>query len=418
MKESDAREQKGILTRALVLACTAICLLGCKPSPVPEGNPAPVTKHSGDAELANLIESTRVREGLTALASAIIINGNILSVAAVGTREYGTDNWVTVNDKFLISSCTKAFTATLAAMLVEEDLIDWQTTIRDAFPGLEMLSEYENITIYQLLSHRAGLPKNFKSGQPTWDINYGFDQRRGTTPEVYRLQYLEKTVQKKLICPPGERVHYSNSGYILAGAIIEKMAGRTIDELWAEKIFKPLGISTAGYGPPAALDPKNQPWGHYWNKSISSFVVYKADYPNFMGPAGYMHISVKDWAKFILMHLDSYPFNKKRLLKLSTLQMLHKPPDSVKWDIDINLGFNYSLGWFTKKAEDDHSLIWHGGRGFDYNAQVVADLDAKTAILIVSTAEVPHMHPQTHLLKIVKKIKKYYSGKIDLPSIL
>jgi len=407
-----------IFTRTLVLACMALCLLACKPSPVLEAKPAPITKDSGNAELANLIESIRVKEGLTALASAIIINGRIHSVAAVGTRKYGTDNWVTVKDKFLISSCTKAFTATLAAMLVEEGLIDWQTTIRDVFPDLEMLSEYENITIYQLLSHRAGLPKNFKSGQPTWTINYGFDQGRGTTPEVHRLQYLEKTVQKKLFCPPGERVHYSNSGYILVGAIIEKMTGRTIDELWAEKIFRPLGISTAGYGPPAALDPKNQPWGHYWNKSKSSFVVYKADYPNFMGPAGYMHITIEDWAKFILMHLDSNPLNKKRLLNPDTLQKLHEPPDSVTWDVDIKLGLNYALGWFTKNTEDGHSLIWHGGRGFDFNAQVIADLNVKNAILIVSTAEVPHMHPQTHLLKIAKKIKKYYSGKAELPSIL
>ena len=407
-----------IVARALVFTCMTFCLLACKLSPVPEAQPAPITKNSGDAELAGLIESIRVKEGLTALASAIIVNGNIYSAAAVGTREYGTDNWVTVNDKFLISSCTKAFTATLAAMLVEEGLIDWQTTIRDAFPGLEMLSEYENITIYQLLSHRAGLPKNFKSGHSTWSIDYGFDQRRGTTPEVYRLQYLEKTVQKKLLCPPGERVHYSNSGYILAGAIIEKMTGRTIEELWAEKIFKPLGISTAGYGPPAALDPENQPWGHYWDKSKSSFAVYKTDYPNFMAPAGYMHISITDWAKFILMHLDSYPVNKERLLRPSTLQLLHKPPDTVKWDIDIKLGLNYALGWFTKNTEDGHSLIWHGGRGFDFNAQVVADPDAKSAILIVSTAEVPHMHPQTHLLKITEKIKKYYSEKVELPSIL
>jgi CubicO group peptidase (beta-lactamase class C family) len=400
-----------------VFSFMTIYLSGCAVSPVPKVAPAPITKHSGDTELATLIESIRMKEGLTALAAAIIINGRIYSVAAVGIREYGTDNWVTVNDKFLISSCTKAFTATLAAMLIEEGLMNWRTTIREVFPDLEMLSEYDNITIYQLLSHRAGLPKNFKSGQPTWSIDYEFDERRGSTPEVYRLQYLEKTLQKELISPPGERVHYSNSGYILAGAMIEKMTGRTIEELWFEKIFKPLGISTAGYGPPAALEPKNQPWGHYWNKSTSSFVPYKADYPNFMGPTGYMHIALEDWAKFILIHLDSYPLNKERLLKPSTLRKLHTPPDSAMWDIDINLGLNYALGWFTKQGEDGHSLIWHGGRGFDFNAQVVADLNKKNAILIVSTSEVPHIHPQTHLLRISKKIKKHYSEKIELPAI-
>ncbi len=406
------------IEKTLLLGCILLCLMGCRTSQSPEVKPAPITKLSGDSELARLIESIRVKEGLIALASGIIYNGRIHSIAAVGTRKCGTDNWVTVKDKFLIGSCTKAFTATLAAMLVEEGLIDWQTTIREVFPDIKMLSEYEKITIYQLLSHRAGLPKNLKGGQSTWTIHYGFDPNRGSTPEIYRLQYLEKTVQQKMSYPPGERVHYSNGGYILAGAIIEKKIGRSIDELWKERILDPLGISSAGYGPAAAIDPHNQPWGHYWDKSTDSFVAYKADYPNFMSPAGYMHISIEDWAKFILVHLDSYPLNKKKLLKPSSLKKLHEPMDSAKWDIDINLGLNYALGWFTKINEDGHSLIWHGGRGFAFNAQVVVDLNQKCAILLVSTSESPHMHPQTHLLRISKKIKGYFSGKIELPSII
>ena len=410
--------RKEILTRTLVLACLVLCFFGCKSSPVPKAKPSPITKHSGDAELASLIESIRLKEGLTALASAIIVNGRIHSVAAVGTREYGTDNWVTVNDKFLIGSCTKALTASLAAMLVDEGVFNWQTTIRDLFPDLEMLPEYENITIYQLLSHRAGLPKNFKSGETTWLIDYEFDEKRGSTPKILRLQHLEKTVQYKLISPPGKMVHYSNSGYILAGAMIEKATGKTIEELWTGRIFIPLDISSAGYGPSAALEPNRQPLGHYWDKSLKSFVAFKANYPKFFSPAGYMHITMEDWAKFILMHMDSYAVKKERLIKPNTLQKLHTPPDSVKWDINIDLGLNYALGWFTKNDENGHRLIWHGGRGFAFNAQVVVDLNEKSAILIVSTAEVPHMHPQSHLLRISKKIKKYYSGKIELPSII
>jgi len=410
--------RKEIFTRILILACAVLCFLGCKPSPVPEAKPAPITRHSGDAELASLIESIRVKEGLTALASAIIINGKIHSVAAVGTREYGTDNWVTVNDKFLIGSCTKALTASLAAMLVDEGVFNWQTTIRDLFPDLEMLPEYENITIAQLLSHRAGLPKNYKNGKTTWQIDYDFNKERGSTPKDLRLQYLENTVQDELMGPPGEMVHYSNSGYILAAAMMEKATDRPIEELWKERMFIPLDISSAGYGPPAALEPNKQPLGHYWDKSLKLFVAFKANYPKFFSPAGYMHITIEDWAKFILMHMDSYPVKKKGLIKPSTLQKLHEPPDSVKWNINIDLGLNYALGWFTKNDENGHRLIWHGGQGFAVNAQVIADLNPKNAILIVSTAEVPHMHPQTHLLKIAIKIKKYYSGKIELPSII
>ena len=401
----------------LGLACVGL-LLACTTSAPYDVIPAPVTQESGDTDLAKLLNSIRLEERLPGLAAAIIFDGKLHSVAAVGVRKIGTDNWLTVNDKFLIGSCTKSFTASVAAVLVDEGVLSWQTTIRDVFPNLEMLPEYEHITLFQLLSHRAGLPKNFKGGKTSWLIDYEFDETRGSAPEQLRCQYVEKTVKHQLFAPSGQMVHYSNSGYILAGAMMEKATGRAIEDLWTERIFKPLAISSAGYGPPAALEPNRQPLGHYWDKSTKSFVAYQANCPKFLSPTGHMHMTMADWAKSILMHLDSYPVNQGNLIKPSSLQKLHTPPDLATWDIDIDLGLNYALGWFTKTDKNGHKLIWHGGRGFAFNAQVVADLNKKSAILLVSTAEVPHIHPQTQLLKISEKIKRYYSGKIELPSII
>ena len=400
-------------------------LLACAMSPPYDVIPAPVTQESGDADLAKLLNSIRIEEKLPGLAAAIIIDGKLQSAAAVGVRETGTDNWLTVNDKLLIGSCAKAFTATLAAILVEEGRLSWQTTIRDAFPNLNMLPEYENITIQQLLSHRAGLPKNLKGGKPSWLIDYGFDEKRGSAPQILRLQYLEKTVQNKLISRPGQTIRYSNSGYILAGAMLEKIAGQTYEKLRAEKIFQPLNIVTAGYGIPADLEPASQPWGHYWDKS-SSLIVYKSDYHNFMAPAGYLHISIKDWAKFILFHLDTHSSNKQKLLQSSTLKALHTPPNLAEWDIStseriglklfgIDYYDNYALGWFTKEKDESHNLIYHGGRGFAFNAHVMVDLKTKNAILLVTNTDVPHTHPQIHLLKVLKKIKEHYSEQAELP---
>ena len=404
------------------------CLLACATSPPNDPIPAPVLLESGDADLANLLNSIRFEERLAGLAAAIIVDGKLYSAAAVGVRETGTDNWLTVNDKFLIGSCSKAFTATTAAVLLEEGRLSWQTTIRDAFPDLNMLPEYENITMQQLLSHRAGLPKNLNEGKASWLIDYGFDKKRGSTPEILRLQYLEKTVQNQLISSPGQAIRYSNSGYILAAAMMEKTTGRTYEELIAEKIFRPLDITTAGYGIAADLESMSQPWGHYWDRSKNTFMVYKTDYPNFMAPSGYLHMSIEDWAKFILFHLETYPSNKQKLLQSSTLRTLHTPPDSAEWDISTSeriglklIGFdyydNYALGWFTKENDEGHNLIYHGGRGLSFNAHVVADLKTKNAILLVTNTEVMHIHPQLHLLKIHKKIKEHYSDQFELPFI-
>jgi hypothetical protein len=96
-----------------------MCMPGCADTP------SLITKNSGDNDLAQLLETMRVKGRQTALAAAVIVDNKIMASAAVGTRKYGTENWVTVDDKFIIASCGKAFTATLAAVLVEEGLLSW-----------------------------------------------------------------------------------------------------------------------------------------------------------------------------------------------------------------------------------------------------------------------------------------------------
>lgn len=121
--------------------------------------PSPILESTGDSNLAELLESIHVEEHLPALAAAVIIDGKIYAAAAVGTRKFGTEKWVTVDDGFLIASCSNAYTATLIAGLIEDGVFRWNTTLREANPGLDMRTEYENITLLQLLSHRAGLPE-------------------------------------------------------------------------------------------------------------------------------------------------------------------------------------------------------------------------------------------------------------------
>ena len=116
------------------------------------------------------------------------------------------------------------------------------------------------------------------------------------------------------------------------------------------------------------------------------------------------------------------------MLQSSTLRTLHTPPDSAEWDISTSeriglklIGFdyydNYALGWFTKEKDEGDNLIYHGGRGLSFNAHVVADLKTKNAILLVTNTDVAHIHPQIHLLKMLKKIKEHYSEQVELPFI-
>src|SRR4051794_22813049 len=100
------------------------------------------------------------RYELPALAAAVVKDGEIIAVGAVGTRKAGADLPVTVNDRFHLGSATKAMTALLAGMLVDEGKLRWNSTVADLFPELveKMDPGLRRVTLEQLLSHTSGVP--------------------------------------------------------------------------------------------------------------------------------------------------------------------------------------------------------------------------------------------------------------------
>jgi len=392
-----------------VLLVLWICLFGCSTVPIS----APVIESSGDEEFARLLESIRVKGNLPAVFGAVVINGEIYATAAVGTRKIGTDNWVTVDDKFLIGSCGKAFTATLAGILVEEGLLEWHTTLKDVFPDIIMLPEYELITLEQLLSHRAGLPKNFIAD---------LAENRPATPEGGRLQYVEQIVKTKLNNPPGQVMHYSNAGYVIAGAMMEKITAKTFEDLMSEKIYNPLKITDAGWAAPAELEPDTQPWGHV--VELWSFKAVKKDHNYWLDPAGGNCMTIRDWAKFILQNMYVDPANRQNIISRITKKKLHTPPNTVPWKYDNQyfkiweklIGWpltsaNYALGWYDLKTKEGEKVLYHGGANKSFIADVYVSPNYGNGILLATNARTSHVP----LYEGAKSINANYSLKITLP---
>jgi len=406
MKISSPR---GFKLLSLVMLFFWLSISGCSPPP------ADITTSSGNRDLAQLLETMRVKARQTALAAAVVIDGKIIAAAAVGKRKHGTENWVTVDDRFIIASCGKAFTATLAALLIEEGRLSWDTTIRDVFPEMKMRREYENLSLQQLLSHRAGLIKSFVA-----DLG----SNRTCTSTAGRLIYLEQLAQTKPIYPPGTVMFYSNAGYILAGVMMEKISGQEFTDLMSEMVFKPLNLTTAGYGPPADLEPTSQPWGHIRTKSPWSLKAVRKDDQHYINPAGNVSLSIKDWARFIIGHMPSDQTDGTVFLNSRILKKLHTPVDNVNWKYDEDylkfwnneIGWpltsaNYALGWFVTKAKDGEAVLNHGGTSQAFQAEVYLSPDKKSAILIATNARMGHIH----LYRAAIKIKEKYALKIDLP---
>jgi CubicO group peptidase (beta-lactamase class C family) len=292
--------------------------------------------------------------------------------------------------------------------------LGWNTTLREAYPDLDMRSKYENITLIQLLSHRAGLPEwiyHVCSKNVTEQfINNWWSDR--DTPVHMRSEYVRETVKENLADTPGGSIFYSNSGYLMAGAMLETMMGKPFEQLMAEEIFSPMGLQTAGFGPPIKLDPENQPVGH----SGFSRSAHPDDFPDYMAPTAVIHISIKDWAKFILVHLGIGE-NAAVVLDTDTLRTLHSPPDSATWRASAEeIGYdipslNYALGWYTLGLDNKEGLLWHPGGNTGFIAQVLVDPERKNAVLLATNVRASHRH----LFRAINKIKAHYSPVADLP---
>lgn len=386
-------------------------LIGCAISP------APISGKSGDYDFAGLLEEIRQKEKLPAIAASVIIDGDIYAKAVVGTRKYGTNNWVTLDDKFLIGSCGKAFTATLAAVLINEGLLQWDTSVGEVFPEIKMHPEWESITIQQLLTNRSGYADDTNSKVlpndqvlPLWHDN--------NPPMDMRNSYMKIAINIKPRHPPNEVVIYANSGFLVAGVMLETVSNESFENLMQEKLFDPLALNTACYGSPATIDPISQPYGHFSNSPI------KKDFPDYIAPMGNVAISIGDWSKFVLFHLTAYQDINPSLLDSATLQKLHTPPNSATWlnsrleswiaktiyGLDLKT-FSYAFGWSTKKESEGNYLLFHDGQGSSFSARVEADPKSKSAILIVTNARVD----LDRLREAAKRIRRYYTATTNLP---
>ncbi len=284
----------------------------------------------------------RTKHNLPALAIVVVKDGKICDRAAVGVRKYGDPTPVTTNDVFHIGSCTKSMTATLTAIFIEEGKLRWDTTIAEVFPELKgkMNKQYETVTVEQLLTHRGGVPN--KPPAAAWKRAW---EAQGT-PVEQRREFIAAMLAEPPQVAPGTQFIYSNQGYSIIGAMLEKIAGKPWEELITEKLFKPLHMDSAGFGPPGTKGEVDQPWGH--TRDGAKVKPSQIDNPPVIGPAGRVHCSLDDLARFVIVHLKGG--QSGGLLKPETFRKLHTPPD----------GGDYACGWICVNRG------WAGGRALNH----------------------------------------------------
>ncbi|HUE36118.1 MAG TPA: serine hydrolase domain-containing protein [Candidatus Acidoferrum sp.] len=209
-------------------------------------------------DMTQNLEAIRQKYGLPALAAVVVKDGAICDRIAVGVRKWGDTTPVTTKDVFHIGSDTKAMTATLAAMLIDEGKLNWDTTIADVFPEFKgkINPQYENVTVEQLLTHRGGLSQSPPAAA------WARARKAQGTPVEQRYEFIQAVLAQPPAATPGTKMIYSNQGYAIIGAMLEKITGVPWEKLITEHLFKPLHMDSAGFGPPGTIGQVDQPWGH------------------------------------------------------------------------------------------------------------------------------------------------------------
>ena len=247
---------------------------------------------SAEKDLAPLLEPILKESNLPSIAAALVVGDEIRATGAVGVRKLGDVTVVTVDDKYHLGSCTKPMTATLVAILIEDGLLTWQTTIGDVLRGTHR--KFKDVTIEQLLSHTGGLAK--ECPPKIWAQAFSDQGRMSSTKQ--RQRFVDDLLSEKPDYEPGTKTDYSNQGYAVVGVMLETLAKKPWEDLMRERLFKPLGMDSAGFRAPQP----DQPWGHSNNTPVAP--EPRGDNPDAIGPAGTVHMSIKDWAKFARFHLQ------------------------------------------------------------------------------------------------------------------
>jgi CubicO group peptidase (beta-lactamase class C family) len=323
-------------------------------------------------------------------AAALVLRGDrIIAQGAAGVRKRGSNVSVSIDDQFEICSCSKAMTATLVARLIEQRKLRWDTTLAELLSNSvpHLHPAWQHVTVSQALSHHAGMKDHLVLFVRTALWSSG-------EPSALRLRYVTKILSHPPDYRPGTTFVYDSTGYLVVATALEKITGRSWEDLMRRELFEPLGLSTAGFGPPGTPGQLDQPWGHgvhrwfsipVWGGGLTPFDPgsRSADLAPVAAPGGLVHMSMGDWAKFATLHLRgdaANPLPVAAFLQPGSFVALHQATNN-----DYTTG-----GWFTgarpwakgSRPGDTGRVLFHQGDNGRWNCVIWLAPEIDFAVLV------------------------------------
>ena len=351
-----------------------------------------LTLHIFSQDLNIIADSLRIKYKIPEIAFAVISIDRINEIQTFGFQKIESKNKedeAKLSDYFHLGSNTKAITGFICAYFVEQNKINWNTKFFDLFPSWRKKSskDFYNITFADLLSHRARI-QPYTSG-----TEYKILPKFIGNKSEKRKQFCRYILENEPLKLNNKTFNYSNAGYCIAALMLEKVSGKSWEELVKMVLKEKLQLNYK-FGWPNRFE-LNQPWGHWIEndtlKSLSPQTKYDLSLAE---PAGDLSMQLTDYAKFIQLNLIGLD-GKDNFLKAKTYDFLHYGRKE------------YSIGWGNVK-DDKREISEHAGSDGTFFCYTQIDKIRKKAYVAVINCAT--QEGQKGLFELIKIMKKKYGS--------
>lgn len=334
------------------------------PAAVPAQEPE-VDVESIRSELEAAIQA-EMDEGTASVSIAIVAGDRIVWTAAYGQANVTTGTAATPATVYSTGSTGKSLTATAVMQLVEAGKVELDAPANRYLGDPRIQDRLQAdlpVTVRHLLSHISGL---------TCDVRTRPVFSRTLPPSLAEL-----TGRSYSVRPPETEWEYCNAAYAIAGHLVERVSGLEYEEYLVRNVLEPVGATTSAPVRPTAEMEELMARTYERSDEGRPAPVRRVFFDVY--PAGDLYLTAEDMARYLGAHLNGGTFGGGRILSAASVEEMHRPQAP-------ELGRSYGLGFDVQEASDGHTIISHGGSVPGLNAHLIADVDARLGVYVMTNS--------------------------------
>ena len=319
------------------------------------------------SDVDDYLKKTMELISIPGMSVAVIKDGEIIFKNGYGVEVIEEARPMTPDSVSAIGSVTKTFTTIALMQLVEKGLINLEDKVIDYLPWFRTLEKEKSdiISIEMILSNSSGLPTNAP----------GFSLIIEDTGEFSALEIAKSLASEKLLFEPGVSFNYSNSGFILAGLIIEKLSGLKYADYISNYIFQPLGMQNSSTDI-SSFDNLGALYGH-----LPYYGTYKSSYgirnTAALAAGSELRSTVIDMTEFMEMILNYGELNDVRIVSEDSIRNMMVPRVETK---AMGEEFSYCLGIMSFSRKE---LFFHAGQTRTMSSMMLIQPKTKTGVMVL-----------------------------------